>query len=341
MLRSDQENLQDAVTWAYRMLLGREPENADVVNGHAGRMNPATVEEVRRHFRSSREYQSKVENNADPVMRLIAGVPDPLREAQVPDREAGFYKDLFGVKTRLSYLPGMYQRYSGGIPGDFGLEHLPMHDATELRGMIEALQAAQGSFAIMELGAGWGPWMSMAAVITRRLGLPCKLIAVEGLAEHIGFIDTHLRDNGVDPSSHRILHGVVAAADGTARFQKLSGSEYGATIMDDPAGEQFEVVPSYSLASLLANEPIIDIIHCDIQGHEVEALSAGISALNQRVKRLVVGTHGRTIEQDLLGLFGRNRWRLVDELACAASIVDGKPAFLQDGAQYWLNEALA
>jgi FkbM family methyltransferase len=336
---SSAAHLRNAVIWSYRLLLGREPENDEVIEQHL-RQNPAaTIDAIRQYFMASQEYLNKSSNPTDPISRLLANVPLTMRDQTLYAREAGFFRDMFGVKTRLSYLPAMYQQYSGGIAGDFGMQHLPMHDACELRGVMEALHAAQGSFAVMELGAGWGPWIAMCASVARRMDLPFRLIAVEGSAEHVGYIHTHLHDNDVDPAQHRILHGVAAANDGQAGFLKLAGFEYGATIMEQ-GSDDVDQVASYSISSLLRDEPVLDIIHCDVQGHEVDVLSAGIGALGERVRRIIIGTHGRDLEQCLFDLFGGNHWQLVEEMPCIMTVQAGRTVLVQDGAQYWVNPRL-
>ena len=40
------------------------------------------------------------------------------------------------------------------------------------------------------------------------------------------------------------------------------------------------------LSRLLGEEPIIDLLHCDIQGAEGETLSASMATLNARVRRV-------------------------------------------------------
>ena len=184
----------------------------------------------------------------------------------------------------------------------------------------------------------------MGASMARRRGLPVRLIAVEGSAEHVDFLNTHMRNNEIDPADHKIVHGVVGTIDGTVKFQKLSGVEYGATIRSEDShgddADKFDEVQSYSLATLLRDERVIDIIHCDIQGHEFEVLNAGMLALNAQVRRIVIGTHSRTIEEQLHKLFSVNGWRLIEDIACTFQFGTNEPVLLQDGAQFWTNPKL-
>jgi len=341
MTALEKSSLIEAVIWAYRLLLGREPEDIQIISEHLRHIFPKDLEAVRRYFKMTDEYRQLPENGIDPVKHLLSNVGEPWRDMTSYPREQGFFRDLFGVRTRLSYLPLYYAQYSGGIPGDFGLDHLPMHDAVELSGMLKAAETAVGQFTIMELGAGWGPWIVMGAAIARRQRMPFRLIAIEGSDEHVGFIHSHLRDNDVDPAEHKILHGVVGAIDGTAMFQRMSSIDYGATVGEDTLdAAAFDNLPSYAVATLLRNEPIVDILHCDIQGHEMKALGAGIEALDARVRRLVVGTHSRNIEHDLHELFAAHSWHLEGDMACVNKVINDKPVLWVDGAQYWANSRL-
>ena len=62
--------------------------------------------------------------------------------------------------------------------------------------------------------------------------------------------------------------------------------------------------------------PPVDLIHCDVQGSEYDVLTAAQETLNARVRRVVVGTHSRRIEAELLDFFAAQGWRLEDEGIC-------------------------
>jgi FkbM family methyltransferase len=340
-MESAPKNLRDAVYWAYRLFLGRNPDNENSIEAHIKTLESPTVAAISARFRSSPEFGV--------LTRQTTGVHKPIvdfgefRDTTQYSREIGFYRDLFGIKTRLSYLPKFYEQYSGCLPGDQGIELLPMHDDVELEGMLEAGRAASGTLTVMELGAGWGPWISIGAKMAERRGLSYRLIAVEGSADHFKFLQTHVDDNQIDLTKCNLVHGVVGPKDGTAKFPILldPSSDYGASIGNAVTGSgEFEELKCYSIATLLAGEPTVDIIHCDIQGHEVEALTAAISALSAGVRRVVVGTHGRSIEEKLHELFSSNGWRLDKDMACTVKLGQVAPDLVQDGAQLWVNPRL-
>jgi FkbM family methyltransferase len=211
-----------------------------------------------------------------------------------------------------------------------------MHDHIEMLGMLDAALQATEKFTVLELGAGWGPWVVMGAAMARKRGLEYRLIAIEGSSDHFDFMKTHFLDNGLNPADHKIFRGVVAAGDGIAKFPKITNpsSDYGASI---GVGAVLEDVEAYSVATLLRGEPVIDILHCDVQGNEVDVLAPALVELRKQVRRIVIGTHGRKIEESLFDLFGSAGWRLEGDAACQMKQADGSIVLVQDGAQLWVN----
>jgi len=88
--------------------------------------------------------------------------------------------------------------------------------------------------------------------------------------------------------------------------------------------------------------PETDLLHADLQGEEAAVLPAAMAALSARVRRVVVGTHGRGIEEVLLRAFGEAGWELEADAPCAYAQSDGdsRPALSRDGTQAWRNPRL-
>lgn len=268
---------------------------------------------------------------------------EPYRDTTPYEREEGFYRDMFGLKTRASFLPSHdFEILSGGLPGDRNLDFLPMHDHVELGSMIKAVMAANGIFTVLEMGAAFGPWIALGSKLASHHGLDYRLIAVEGTSSHFANLKLNMDDNHIPKDKYRLIHGVVSDKDEVLNFPKLAvaGNDFGASLDRAAASNDVEAVQSYTIASILAKEPLVDIAHCDIQGHEVVTLSAASDILNKRVRRIVVGTHGRKIEEQLFDLFFANGWVLEMDLACAIQGGDGVARLHQDGAQLWLNPRL-
>jgi hypothetical protein len=92
------------------------------------------------------------------------------------------------------------------------------------------------------------------------------------------------------------------------------------------------------LRSLLDRLLVVDLIDLDVQGAEFEVLEAAAEALDRRVKRIHIGTHGRNIEAALRSLFGRPGWKCRNLFPCHSSVAtDWGLISFQDGVQTWLN----
>lgn len=334
-----EDQVREAVVWAYRLILGREPENDDVVSHHAAREN--SIEGVRETFLKCSESRVGAADRA--MGGVLAKFLPPWRGAG----EKGFLTDFLGVKTRCSYLPNAYASLSGIVDGPPTEANAHFHSLSEWKAtLLAVMEAKDNRFVIIELGAGWGPWIVSGASAARKLGIENIVMAgIEGSAEHFAFLRQHLLDNGFKPEDHILMHAVVGAADGIAKFPKLRSpsEEWGASAdFSDafPKGEMDEV-KCVALGGILSQLPTVDLIHCDIQGAEAEVLAAARDALNERVKRIVIGTHSRSIEVSLLDLFSSAGWRLeTDERCELTQLADGKCVLARDGVQVWRNTAL-
>jgi FkbM family methyltransferase len=336
--------MEQAAIWSYRLILGREPESAEVIREQAARFE--SYRDMRLSFLRSREFGAwtAAEMARTPGAEVLIHFPAWTGEA-----EPGFWRDFLGVRTRCSYLGDNYAVLSGTVEGTPGTEKHPLHDPAEwigtLRSVMEA--AATGRFVAVELGAGWAPWLVGAAAAAKSRGIKSiKLAGVEGSAQHFAFMQQHFRDNGLDPAAHLLLHAVAGNTDGTAGFPILCDprTEWGAKA-DFHAAEKsdaaafFEEVPCISIETILKQLPPVDLIHCDIQGAEYEVMKAAAATLQSRVRRVVIGTHSRQIEADLLALFGNLGWTLEAECACRIDqpAPQGLPVLSKDGYQVWSN----
>ncbi|MGH7086697.1 MAG: FkbM family methyltransferase [Acetobacteraceae bacterium] len=171
--------------------------------------------------------------------------------------------------------------------------------------LLDAVLDARDRFVMVEAGAGFGRWLVSAALALQRAhpGMPSYLIGIEGDAHHYECLSQHLRDNGLDPDRHRLIHGAVSDRDGEAEF----------AVNDNPTGFwgqwllpsggalagapnlRAERVATYSIETLLADLDRVDHMDFDIQGAEQAAIAAGIDAMTRKVRRVFVETHGAEI----------------------------------------------
>ncbi len=342
-LRPDSATTPEMVRWAFHTILGHYSVSDHVVEVHQ-RIFP-TFHQLCEGIKDSAEFAATYGPRSGQVLlggAELALLHDlPVKPVPV---EPGWYTDFLGIRTRLSFQPAGHEWLDARflpVPTS-GL--IQFHDAQEWGGVLRAAIDARptGRFVAFELGAGWGPWVSTVARLAQLMGLAPSLVAVEADAGHLDFIRTHFADNGLPMESCRLIQAVAGAMDGTAWFPMLANSaeDYGASasFADAPAG--MLPVPSISLATLLRDETRVDLIHCDIQGAEAETMAAGIDEVSAKVRRIVVGTHGRAIEEQLYYLFTGAGWRLEDDKACLLQ-PDYKPGDLYtlraDGVQVWLN----
>lgn len=269
-----------------------------------------------------------------------------------PAGEAGFVIDFLGVRTRVAFMGAGAASFSGAVVG------VPVpHDfrafAAEWLGLIRAVAAARGRFTAMELGAGWGPWLVAGAVAARHRGIAeIRLCGVEADPGHFAFLRQHFADNGLDPDAHRLLAAAVGPAAGEALWPAADdpANDYGARVLG--AGERRDhrgararvrLVPMVGVADLLRAEPLWDLVHLDVQGLEGALCTAARADLG-RVRRIVIGTHTRQIEGELIELFHGLGWALEHESPArfaydpeAASVLAMTEV---DGTQIWRNPSL-
>jgi FkbM family methyltransferase len=321
------------VRFAYRLLLGRAAESEAAVAGH---LRQPTLRHLLRAFIGSREFRSAVGEDLplseqDRLMALIERLGVPLPDSGDP----ACWTDLLGVRHRTQYRSDLLRLGGRHVPG-------PTGEPLEWLALLEALDAGGESFVAMELGAGYGPWLSRAGVGWRRLrpGAPLRLIGVEGEPTHFAWLRQHLAENGLAGPGVELHEAAVASAAGRVEFP----------LAEDPAadwgtcphagatkgGRPTRSVPALTLGGLLARERRVDLLHVDIQGGELAVLTAAGREL-ARVGRLCVGTHGRDLEAGLMALLPPLGFRLEAEEACSYRCPTDRPVLTRDGTQYWIN----
>jgi FkbM family methyltransferase len=248
---------------------------------------------------------------------------DLLRRHAAPSAspQAGFITDVIGVRHRTSTVWPAARIYDGQklglpIPDDFHAE------AIEWVGMLKAVEAAGPGFTMLELGAGYGMWSVASGVAARNQGLaPIKLYAVEGDAAHCALMRTHFCDNGFGLDERVLLNAAVGVRSGMDRWpvpkhdHEFGGRPLGENTIDytGRAVVQTRDVRLIALADILDYEPFWDFLHCDIQGGEFDVLSSCVQLLNERVHWMVIGTHSRKLDGDLIDMLWRAGWNLEDE----------------------------
>jgi FkbM family methyltransferase len=266
--------------------------------------------------------------------------------------------NFMGGKLSVGFIAGL-EPLSGSIE-DIPIPGNCHGDALEWLGTLRAVQEARDRFAMIELGAGWAPWCAIGHQGARMRGIDdIRVVALEADAGHIGFIEEHFRTNGVPPQQATILHGAAGPEDGIAEFprHRAANSDYGgAAAFGETAADragldyfvglrgdnvaEIERLPAHALATLLAGFDRVDLVHCDIQGAELEVLSAGMAAATAKVRRVVVGTHSFAIDRAMLALFARAGWECEGMFAVEMQEQGKLAVTVRDGCQVWRNPKL-
>ena len=345
---------------AYRLLLGRLPESETVIAGHR---QHADIETLGRLILRSDEFQNIVRKNLESALQFqlfkgCSAEDEQLLRSFVPaiplsaDGQDGFIVDFLGCKTRIDYSKATHS-LSGRVFG-YPIPQDWFSETIEWMGLIKSVLHARGSYRILELGAGWAPWLVAGGTLARRQGISdLVLYGVEADPMRCQYARTHLRDNGFEPDAHHLVEAAVGTAAGEAFWPDDSdlGADYGARPLDasgkDYLGREFlktRTVPVVSIADLLRSEPAWDLVHVDVQGSEADLCRFGLELLTQRVRWLVVGTHSRKQDGDLLDLFWQAGWSLEHEKPSHMLFNAQKPTLegmvVHDGTQVWRNPRL-
>lgn len=272
-----------------------------------------------------------------------------------PQPRPGFLTEFVGSRARISSLWDGCHELDGKVlplpvPGDYHA------DAVEWLGVLKAVLAAKETFTAMEWGAGHGPWIAAGAAAARVRGIKTlSLCAVEGDPGRFELLEQNIKDNSLEGHDVTLIQAAVGITDGTARWPRVSDPRnvsgarpiregnsddevYGRELADETIEVQI-----ISATRLLAFRPLWDLVHIDIQGTEAEVCAACLDTLSERVRYLVIGTHSRKIDGDLMETFLKDGWVLEHEKPTRMNCAPASSLILLttgDGTQVWRNPRL-
>ena len=268
--------------------------------------------------------------------------------------------DFLGVRTNPKYWRG-----TQAIPPGRHLRGYPQvgEQYFEWVFLAETVWACrdQDSFSMVELGAGYGPWMLRAHHAFRQFSdKDVFFIGVEGDPDHHRWMLEHFLNNGVDPDQHKLLNACVSDSEGLIAFMVSDSpdSDYGlkaapedfeksgdlnavGEALTDAKGRQYRTIPSVTLDNLIQDCPRIDLLHMDIEGHELRVVTHAIETLNKKAARVLIGTHSPEIEVGLRKLLDAHGWSCIYDFD-----QDGKTKTewgniqFRNGCQAWTNPRL-
>lgn len=278
-----------------------------------------------------------------------------------------FFTDAMGVKVSLEYCPWVWDRTGYAerrlpIPTDTYLG-----EAIEYAGFGLAVERARGQkqLSVVELGAGWGPWVSLGGVTASRLGFAkVSIVAFEADATRFAAMRRHLAINRVVDESApdcghderrewRLHHAAAHSVNGVLYWPAASNLHdagmaaiHEADAAQDYRGKTIETVEvkAIAVAEAIEHLPVVDFMHVDIQGGEADLIPSILDDLERKVRVLFLGTHSRKIEGDLIELLGSRGWGLYRERPCQFYPLSEAPTLIGrtyvDGAQLWINSRL-
>ncbi|WP_415918891.1 FkbM family methyltransferase [Tateyamaria sp. SN6-1] len=179
---------------------------------------------------------------------------------------------------------------------------------------LRAVDKAQGTFRMAELGAGWAPWLVSAALAARQKPeiTALELVGVEADPQHYEWMRDHMLDNGIDPGSQSTIFGAASNSSDMLRFPVIDNPDvnYGASLRAVYGDVPFIEVPGVILETVLNKfSGPVDFLHVDIQGAEYDLIPAEMDLLTEHVKSIMVGTHiDMQKHDDLAALFRDAGW---------------------------------
>lgn len=223
-------------------------------------------------------------------------------------------------------------------------------DIAEWAAALRAVNQSTDTFRIIELGCGWGCWLTNTGVAARAIGRRVDLIGVEGNHLHLVNAEQTLRLNDFGPEAFTLFHGIAAPREGKALFPSPDAEKTiwngeavfypdAATLKRAEADPAVQVLDCYPLARL-SDGKRVDLLHIDIQGAETDYVAGNMHDIDKLVARVLIGTHSRSIEGHLMDMFLAAGWRLEMERPALIPLKAGKPHTTIDGVQMWANPAL-
>lgn len=346
---------KEDVIWAYRLFLGREPENNDVVQSSLKSL--VSREQLVQSFMSSEEYKNKYAKTytkqPSPFWHYLSAFDavGTINKYAKPDLQPSPYyaTNFLGVKMRLEFYPKILPALIGKVEPP----PIPTNwhaDIAEWASCLRSVDLSGQRFVMLELGCGWGCWINNLGVAAKSEGKSVKLYGVEADQQSLRFARLALNDNGITENEFFLSKGIAGKMGNVALFPSESPEEGGGGVaIFNPSNDQlneakesskYVIMPSVDIDNLIKNEKLLNFMHVDIQGAELDLLTEIFDLLCKKVRYIFIGTHSKQIEAGLFDLFMSNGlWKLEMERPAIFLLSDGRPVIQCDGVQTWRNSA--
>ncbi|WP_173983246.1 hypothetical protein, partial [Magnetospirillum sp. SS-4] len=287
-----------------------------------------------------------------------------------PERDGELAVDVFGIRLRPDFerqLPA--GRLTSGRGS--GLSVPPPHysDHYRLLDLLMALEAADRRFVMIEAGAGYGRWLvTAAALIRRHPGLDIRetrLVGVEPHPTRFQWLLRHFTDNDLDPADHDLINVAIHVAAEPVLFRRdaspalpddeacnydqglafFEGWREAArrhremVVATDGGSHRLSSVAALPMSSLLDRvDGAVDLLHLDLRGAELQAVTAALPALAERVKRLHVASINEAGDMDLARQLVAAGFDMIRHRPAASISLTAEGVLrTADGIQTWTN----
>src|SRR5271166_3298708 len=232
--KGDLESAEGLIYALYRIMLDRDPDSsgrrtfADMLDtGKISRQ--ALVESFVQSDEFIQKHPALKMKTSVPEMNIFSGydvadltIFDHFIDPNIrPKPKPGFVTDFLGNRTRISSLWRGCEHLDNTvrplpIPGDY------QAGTVEWIGALEAVLAAKDRFAMMELGAGVGPWLVVGAAAAKRRAIHnIALYGVEADPGRFALMRQNLVDNDLMRHEVALIEAAVGNANGVVRWPKL------------------------------------------------------------------------------------------------------------------------
>jgi FkbM family methyltransferase len=256
-----------------------------------------------------------------------------------PHTDGSFQIDCLGAKARSYYMPASWF--------NIGAQPTKNELLFEWIDILDAVASAGDRVTVVDLGAGYGRWLVIAALAAKQLGRTSHVVGVEAESVHYKWMLQHLADNGIPPSDYTAIQDPVSDRGKEVSFVQGHPDEwYGQSILektDSAFGEwpnaKITKLHAISALSVIRRYPLIDALHMDIQGEELRVVPSIMKFATLHVRRIHVETHTPEIDEALPAFFWEHGWTPRFQFPCdrkAVATPFGSIDF-QGGVQSWEN----
>lgn len=255
----------------------------------------------------------------------------------------GFYlRDFLGTKTDPKVKKSWKAQPKGFAKPNYPVVNEHYYDWLVV---LSSVLAAKTQFNMIELGAGYAPWLVRAAYALKQIKpeLPFFLVGVEGDSSHFQWMVEHFENNDLLPEQHMLIEALISNSDGTAMFPKIldPSTNYGASLSSTQNSSQELIeVKTICLKTILSKiSGDVDLIHMDVQGEEEKIITSDIDLLSQRVKQMLIATHkSNALHENIRHIMRNNGWIPRYNFDRNSEwITEWGNIHFYDGFQYWIN----